>query len=999
MKKLVLALTLSASCVMAYAQTMGEAESERVLSVLRPMMEPNMRIGNVKVNSLTQSGDSLKVDFTDNFSRIYLTPEFVGKLKAGIKAQFADNAKVKQVYITVNGDDVEKYFYTFPKKFVRKHEPFVTEVSPSRRYSKALDGNLIAMWHSHGLYYEPKINCWEWQRPRLFQTIEDLYPMSYVLPYVMPMLENAGAYVFNPRERDVHTVEMIVDNDGYLAQSTYAEKNGKKAWTDAGVGFAHKQATYKDFENPFTDGTARMVEAMKKGELSKATYDVEMPEDGDFALYISYKTLPNSVNDAQYIVNASGITRTFTVNQRMSGGVWVYLGTFPLKKGRNKEVLTVTNASKCKNGVVTTDAIKVGGGMGNIARCALPATEENIARAGGYNWSSALQQDGVEYKYITSGAPRFVEGSRSYLQWCGFPDSVYTVSHGLTDYADDFRSRSEWVNYLAGGSQAIPNQEKGLRVPLDLSFAFHTDAGVTSDDATIGTLSLYRANNFGNYADGTPRIVSRYLADMVGRQLVDDARAKFDPHWTNRGLSQQNLYETRVPQVPGMLLEYLSHQNFADMRLGLDPDFLFSSSRAIYKGILKFIGKRDHRDVVVQPLPVNSFAITPKDGGYLLTWAPTVDSLEATAMPAKYVVSERVGAHGGAFKEIAVVERAEYMAKVTDNEIHSYRIQAMNDGGRSFPSEVLSLGVAAESKGTVAVVNDFTRVCGPDWFDSGKMAGFYDEKDHGVPYMKQNNYLGAQYEFERRLPWVDDDDPGFGACRSNYETGTQVVAGNNFDYTTVHGASIMNAGYSFVSMSEAAFEKGNVSAADYKVLDIILGKQKETMNGRGAFPSRFKIYTPEFMNAVTAYTGAGGNVMLTGAYVASDIWEKEKPAEVEIKFAKEILGFEHRASRAAQSGEVNGVVSQFAALPADRNFIFCNALNNKAYAVESPDAVKAADNSGATIMRYTENTKPAAVAVDRGTYRTVVAGFPFECINSEAARHTFMQDVLNFFNK
>ena len=999
MKKLVLALALSASCAMAYAQTMGEAESERVLSVLRPMMEPNMRIGNVKVNSLTQSGDSLKVDFTDNFSRIYLTPEFVGKLKAGIKAQFAHNAKVKQVYITVNGDDVEKYFYTFPKKFVRKHEPFVTEVSPSRRYSKALDGNLIAMWHSHGLYYEPKINCWEWQRPRLFQTIEDLYPMSYVLPYVMPMLENAGAYVFNPRERDVHTVEMIVDNDGYLAQHSYTEKSGKKAWTDAGVGFAHKQATYKDFENPFIDGSARMVEAVKKGELSKATYDVEMPEDGDFALYISYKTLPNSVNDAQYIVNASGITRTFTVNQRMSGGVWVYLGTFPLKKGRNKDVLTVTNASKCKNGVVTTDAIKVGGGMGNIARCALPATEENIARAGGYDWSSGLQQEGVEYKYITSGAPRFVEGSRSYLQWCGFPDSVYTVSHGLTDYADDFRSRSEWVNYLAGGSQAIPNQEKGLRVPLDLSFAFHTDAGVTSDDATIGTLSLYRANNFGNYADGTPRIVSRYLADIVGRQLVDDARAKFDPHWTNRGLSQQNLYETRVPQVPGMLLEYLSHQNFADMRLGLDPDFLFSSSRAIYKGILKFIGKRDHRDVVVQPLPVNSFAITPKDGGYLLTWAPTVDSLEATAMPTKYVVSERVGAHGGAFKEIAVVERAEYMAKVTDNEIHSYRIQAMNDGGRSFPSEVLSLGVAAESKGTVAVVNDFTRVCGPDWFDSGKMAGFYDEKDHGVPYMKQNNYLGAQYEFERRLPWVDDDDPGFGACRSNYETGTQVVAGNNFDYTTVHGASIMNAGYSFVSMSEAAFELGNVSATDYKVLDIILGKQKETMNGRGAFPSRFKIYTPEFMNAVTAYTGAGGNVMLTGAYVASDIWEKEKPAEVEMKFAKEILGFEHRASRAAQSGEVNGVVSQFAALPADRNFTFCNALNNKAYAVESPDAVKAADNSGATIMRYTENTKPAAVAVDRGTYRTVVAGFPFECITSEAARHTFMQDVLNFFNK
>ena len=134
---------------------------------------------------------------------------------------------------------------------------------------------------------------------------------------------------------------------------------------------------------------------------------------------------------------------------------------------------------------------------------------------------------------------------------------------------------------------------------------------------------------------------------------------------------------------------------------------------------------------------------------------------------------ERVGLDGG-FKEIAIVKEPIFNIQIADNLIHSYKIIAMNEGGRSFPSEVLSLGVAAESKGTVAVVNNFTRVCGPDWFDSGKMAGFYDEKDHGVPYMKQNNYLGAQYEFERRLPWVDDDDPGFGACRSNYETGAQV---------------------------------------------------------------------------------------------------------------------------------------------------------------------------------------------------------------------------------
>ena len=34
-----------------------------------------------------------------------------------------------------------------------------------------------------------------------------------------------------------------------------------------------------------------------------------------------------------------------------------------------------------------------------------------------------------------------------------------------------------------------------------------------------------------------------------------------------------------------MLLELLSHQNFADMRYGSDPRFKFLVSRAIYKGI------------------------------------------------------------------------------------------------------------------------------------------------------------------------------------------------------------------------------------------------------------------------------------------------------------------------------------------------------------------------------------------------------------------------------
>ena len=38
--------------------------------------------------------------------------------------------------------------------------------------------------------------------------------MAYTLPMLVPMLENAGANVFVPRERDWQVHEVIVDNDG-----------------------------------------------------------------------------------------------------------------------------------------------------------------------------------------------------------------------------------------------------------------------------------------------------------------------------------------------------------------------------------------------------------------------------------------------------------------------------------------------------------------------------------------------------------------------------------------------------------------------------------------------------------------------------------------------------------------------------------------------------------------------------------------------------------------
>ena len=950
-----------------------------------------------KVQRCVLDGDTVRVNLKGDYANAPITAESLASLKTDIKqALHQSGTDCKGVALSIDGYRAEKFVFTYDRKSVRKHEAFVSEVGNTRHYSKGLDGNIVAMWQSHGRYYDGATGHWSWQRPRLFETVEDLFPTSYVVPFVMPMLENAGAYVWNPRERDTHHEEVIVDNDGALAQTGYTDKGVLNAWsTGSDAGFAYVRKTYVDGQNPFVDGTYRKVDATaKSGKLdtSVASWSAEVAADGEYALYVSYKTLPNSVTDARYTVNCSGYSRTFKVNQKMAGGVWVYLGTFPLKKGLNENVVTLSNYSQCKGGVVTADAIKIGGGMGNIARCPAERTDANVARAGSN--ARMLAKKGVNYDTITSGYPRFAEGSRYFLQWSGFPYNVYSTTGSINDYKDDYSSRSEWVNYLAGGSQAIPGK-KGLNVPLDISFAFHTDAGVTPNDSIIGIQCIYNTNRFGTLPDGTPRVIDRDLTQIVSENILRDVRAQYEPKFSSRGIFYRDIYEVRVPQVPATLLELLSHQNFADMRYGLDPNFQFTVSRAIYKSILRFICKRDRRDYVVQPLPVNSFAIaSAADGTVRLTWKPTVDTLESTATPTSYAVLERTGDNLG-FKEIAVVTTPSYSAKVyADSHMHSYRIVAINAGGRSFPSETLSCGFVPNAKGSVMVVNGFTRVSAPDWIDTCGISGFTDETDHGVPYMSTVNYIGSQYELKRSRRWRDDDSGGWGASRGNWEA--HVVAGNNFDYPSVHGDAVMAAGYNFVSSSVAAVESGAAQLGGYSVVDLVMGKQKTTSNGRGAYPDRFPVFTSALRSAVETYCKSGGNVMLTGSYVASDVFDRENPDSAAMDFAQNVLGYRWGTDRASVTGRAHTVATVNSEIPADHNIAFSNELNDSIYCVESPDAIYSADDASTTFVRYCENDKPAGIVSNRDGYRTVVMGFPFETILSRDDRCRFMNSLLAY---
>lgn len=1000
---LLAALAALALTTPAQAAQLGTSALAKATAALRATVPAWLQTAPVKVTAATVDTKSKTLTFTlsAGYNDVPVTAESIGQLKAVLRksagAQYAKYATA----VTVAGTPVEALVANYDKQHARRHATIVSPVSPSMHYKHGLDGNIIALWQSHGWYFEQKLNRWEWQRARIFETVEDLYTQSYVMPFLMPMLQNAGAYVLSPRERDTHDFEVIVDADGALAQTGYSERDGKCKWTTGnGAAFAHRHAVYTDMQNPFTEGTYRQVSTQKKPDgAATASWSADMPKAGEYAIYISYVSNERSVSDATYTVHYLDGEATFHVNQQMGGGTWIYLGHFPLAAGHNKDVVTLTNQSR-HSGIVTADAVKIGGGMGNVARqvqdTASPNMPSNADAAIPAGAAQASESDNaIHYTPQLPDKPRYCLGARYWLQWAGAPDSVYTPSHGANDYTDDYKSRALWVNWLAGGSKALPTRE-GLRLPVDLAFAFHSDAGTTPADSIIGSLGIYMTNDKGNYADGTPRLYSRALTDAILTNIVHDIRAAFEPHWTRRGMWDKSYFEARVPEVPTMLLELLSHQNFADMRYGLDPAFRFTVSRAIYKGMLEFIASRDHRPYTVQPLPVQSFAITaaPEAGTFIMQWQPTADTLTAGADPTHYIILERT--QGGAFREVATTTRTTHQLTITDHLLHSYQVIAVNDGGRSFPSETLSLGCPAGSKGTVMVVNGFTRVSAPFSFECATgtkdaIGGFLDAKDHGVPYLYDISYIGAQHEFRRNVPWMDDDASGFGDSHSDYES--KVIAGNTFDYPATHGQAIMAAGYSFVSASRAAIEQG-LSLDGYRVLDLILGKQRATKIGRGAVPPRYQAFTPELIHAVTAYTAGGGNVLATGAFIATDIFDGLITDKAAQAFAKDVLGYQWRESQADKRGVLRMVNSPYDALTSAGQYTYSNTLNDSVYCVEAPDGIMPAGKDAHTILRYNDNNIPAGIAASKAGYRTIVAGVPFETVAGAESRAALMAQFL-----
>ncbi len=900
---------------------------------------------------------TVTITLGEEFAQQDITEKLVNKTYKKIKKSLPRQYNKHKLIVMANGMPIEDYipgrksdneYDSYWDGIDYKGKPWVSNISKPNNISLGLSNRHIALWASHGRYYDQKKGFWKWQRPNLFCTTEDLFTQTIVVPYLIPMLENAGATVFTPRERDWQTKEIIVDNDKGVSGegSWYGEHTEKEPWTDTGErGFGFRNGILRDGENPFTMGTARMIRTTKKEDKAIAIWQPNFKEEGRYAVYVSYQTMPKSVDDAHYIVRHKGQETHFIVNQKMGGGTWVYLGTFDFDKGENPfNCVALTNQSKRK-GVVTADAVRFGGGMGNIER-------------------------GGDISHM----PRCLEAARYYAQWAGAPYSIYGNKTGTDDYAEDINTRSLMTNWLAGGSPYVPTKE-GKKVPIELSLAVHSDAGYERDGKSlVGSLAICTTSfNDGRLNSGISRFASQDFIEALRSNVTRDLSKKYK-RWNWRYLWDRNYSETRLPEVPSAIIETLSHQNFPDMKLGQDPNFKFTMARSIYKTILRYVSQMHRRPCIVQPLQPHLFKATlTGDNKVKLSWKAQDDELEPTAVPTSYNIY--VAAGSGGFDNGTNVRGTSYTMELEPGVMYRFKVTAVNRGGESFPTSTLSAYCQPGATKTAMVINGFSRLSAPAVRDNIHEQGFDIEEDAGVSYGLTAGWSGKQQCFNKST--MGSTEPN-GLGYSGNEMAGNFVMGNTFDYVYTHADAIAaTKKYNVVSCTSETVESGIVDLINYDVVDLALGLQKYDENSTVFYKS-----IPSMLrNKLSAYVLGHGKLIASGAYIGSDLQHDDERVWLESTLKVAYGGAIH-------TDTISGIKGM------GTEFDFYRQLNPTHYAATKCDVLMPVSTAFCP-LQYA-NGMSAGVAYRGNDNATFTMAFPFECIIDRNKRLSIMNGILKF---
>lgn len=403
-----------------------------------------------------------------------------------------------------------------------------------------LSGKRIVVSPGHGYYYNESLG-WITQRDNINGLIEDLLTADICNNWLIPYLERAGAHVISVRERDFSTEEFIMDNSapqGYKEIGSFVDGNSPGGYAD----------------------NYRVAETNTQTASSVAEYTINLPSDSFFRVSLWWVPGSNRSDDTQVVVYHSGGETTFIINQKIGTPTWFYLPSFYFTE---KAIIKINNLSSKGGNYIIADAVRIGGGVGSIAR-------------GGK----------------TSGKPRWQEAARYFVQYAGAPASVYDAL--TADNNDDVVARPKYADW----------------VKADLYVSVHTNA---FNNTSSGTETYYYNGQIYPGSD--------ILASLIQKQIINDIRNEYDPNWIDRGVKSANFGELReCTTMPSALTELAFHDgisNVKDNEYLHDTKFKKLMGRAVYRAIAKFVNGT--KPFIPEP-PQSIYAESPVVGVLRVSW-------------------------------------------------------------------------------------------------------------------------------------------------------------------------------------------------------------------------------------------------------------------------------------------------------------------------------------------------------------------------------------------
>lgn len=530
----------------------------------------------------------------------------------------------------------------------------------------ALSGASIFLSPGHGWMWEN--GQWVPQRTVINNVIEDHSNAEACLQYLVPYLENAGARVYVARERDMQTNMVIVDDGGpgFAATGKWSTVTASGTW----------------------GSTLRRVATTTGRATATAQFVPNIPEAGHYAVYAWYREDPagdRTVDDARFVINHTGGTYVFQQDLARDGHTWKYMGTYYFDAGQNPDTgsVTITNQSRRGGRSLIIDAVRFGGGMGDV----IPAGP----------LFADVKPDGMS----PSGKPRWEESGHTQAPFMGYDPRTNT------NRWNQIRAMPAWTQW-----EAEP-WEKGRSVYL----SWHTNGSI---DHTMRGLSSYIYGIYGwsSVRDFSGQAGSIELANAVHDTLLDAMRRGWDPQWEDVGKITRWLGETNPEiqnKMPALLLENGFHDNPNDAAAILTPAFRRMNARGVYHGLVKYYSTHvegfDNALIAPEP-PTDLRVTTAADGRATMAWkAPRKradDPLLGDAAAGYRVYRSRNGKgfdNGTATKDPALL-----LAGLEPNQPLFVRVTAFNDGGESWPSETLAVSRPRTGRAPVLIVNGFDRL-------------------------------------------------------------------------------------------------------------------------------------------------------------------------------------------------------------------------------------------------------------------------------------------------